>query len=133
MNNRARDLAVIVSFGIIMANLAVSSSSVFRDFAPFPVNTTWFNLAALICGLVIGIFLDDSALSLSGVAVIAVIAVSVFSAVLILVAVLANQPFLDLIVLYAFQQALPHFIFVCVLGYAGLFSSYILKLFLGGR
>ena len=67
------------------------------------------------------------------IALIAVIAVSIFSAVLIGVAVIDNRPFLDLIVLFAFQQSLPRFIFICVLGYAGLFGSFILKVFLGGR
>ena len=131
MDNSVRDFDIVVSFGIILGNLVVSSSSVLADYAPFAVATSWLYAATLLCGFIIGQTLDDSSASFYGPALMALVAVSILGGVLVLTAVLSDLPFLDLVVLFAFQQTLPHFIFICVLGYAGVFGAYILRLFLG--
>lgn len=128
MSNRAKEVAIILSLGIIMANLVMSSSSVFDDFSSFPVTTSWLYAAAVICGVVIGTALGESSASLYGMVLVAWIAVSIFSAVIVGVAVLGKLAFLDLVVLFAFQQSFARFIVLCVLGYAGVFGSFVLRL-----
>lgn len=131
VSERRRVFVSIVSSGIILANFVVSSSSTLGSFAPLSMTSTWLYTAAFFCGFALGITLDKASAILYGVCLMALIAVLVFSGVLVSVALLNNTPFFDIVLLFAFQQSFPRFIAICVLGYAGAFFSILLKLFSG--
>jgi hypothetical protein len=59
------------------------------------------------------------------------IAVLIFSGVLVSAALLSHASLLDVVLLFAFQQSFPSFISVFVLGCLGAFLSMLLKLFFG--
>lgn len=130
VGERTRVFVSIVSCGIILANFVVSSSSMLRDFAPLRMTSTWLYAAAFICGFVLGIALDEPSEMFYGVGLMALIAVLVFSGVLVLglTELLSNTAFIDIVLLIAFQQSFLTFIFICVFGYVGVFLSALLRL-----
>ena len=131
MGERTRAFVSVVSCGIILANFAVSSSSTLRDFSLLSMTSAWLYAAAFVCGSVLGITLDEIRAIFYGVCLMALIAVLLFSGVLVSAAILNETPFLDLVLLFAFQQSFPRFISICLLGYVGAFFSTLLKVFSG--
>ena len=131
VGQRMRALVNIVSCGLIIANFVVCSSSSLEKSAPLSMTSTWLYLASFICGLALGMTLDEARVILHGVFSMALIAVLVFSSVLVLPALLNNYPFLDIVLLFAFQQSLVRFIFICTLGCVGVFFATLLRLFFG--
>jgi hypothetical protein len=129
VSDRARAFASVVSSGIILANFLTSSSSTLRDFALLHMTSSWLYAAALICGLALGITLDRISAIFYGICAMSLIAVLIFSGVLVSVALLSHVPLLDVVLLFAFQQSFPSFISIFVLGCLGAFLSMLLKLF----
>ena len=130
-SERTGALVRIVSCGIILANFVVCSSSTLEGFAPLSITVIWLYAVSLICGFALGIILDELKAIFYGVFLMALIAVLIFSSVLVLAALLSNTPFLDIVLLLAFQRSFPRFLFICVLGYVGACLSVLLKLFSG--
>lgn len=131
MSDRARALASVVSSGIILANFLISSSSTLQDFAFLYMTSSWLYAAALICGLALGITLNRASAVFYGICAMSLIAVLIFSSVLVSAALLSYAPLLDVVLLFAFQQSFPSFISIFVLGCLGAFLSMLLKLFSG--
>ena len=130
-NRTLERILVIVSSGIILANFAISSSSTLGDFAPLSMTSTWLYAASLICGFSLGMTLTEAEEVFYGVLLMALIAVLVFSGVLVSPALLNRSPILDIVLLIAFQQSIVRFIAICVLGYMGAWFVILLKLFSG--
>ena len=128
MTEKVKAWISITSCGIILANLIIASSRTFGNFAPLPMTLTWLNAAALVCGFVLGIVLDRASFIFSGVFLMALIAVLVFSGVVVWV---LGTTFLDIVLLFAFQQSFPRFVFIGILGFVGAVPSVFLKLRVG--
>ena len=129
VSERTRVLVSIVSCGIIVANFVISSFPKLRYFAPLDMSSSWLAAVAFVCGFALGIILNKAPTILYGVCLMALIAVFVFSCVLVSEALLSNTPFLDVVLLFAFQQSFPRFISICALGYVAAFLSTWLKPF----
>ena len=91
----------------------------------------WLYAASLICGFTLGAILMQARSIFYGVFSMALIAVLVFSGVLVSPALLNRSPILDVVLLIAFQQSFARLIAICVLGYMGAWSAVLLKLFSG--
>lgn len=122
-------ILVTISSGIIVANFAISSSPTLRNFAPLSMTPTWLYVASFLCGFVLAMTLEEIRAIFYGVLSMALIAVLVFGGVLIAPALLNRAPFLDIVLLIAFQQSFPRFIFICISGYAGASFQTLLGLF----
>ena len=131
MSKRTRSVINVVALGIILANFVVASSRTFESFAPLSMSSTWLYAASFVCGLVLGSTVDEALTIFYGVFVMALIAVLIFSAIMMLTALLNSSPFLDIILLFAMQQSFPRFVFICVLGYVGAFFPPLLKTLFG--
>ena len=133
LSERTWFLIGAVSSGIILANLAVSSSSTVGDYALFTVDTTWLYAAAFICGCVLGVASDRLLDTVWGVGLMALIAASLFLSILLLgyQALLSDAlfSFLDIILLSAIQQTVLNFIFISAIGCVGAFFSTLVKEF----
>lgn len=127
-----RAFANSVFCGIILANIAVSSSSSFEKFAPYSMTSMWLYAAAFICGLILGITLDEARAMFFGVCSMALIAVLIFSGVLVLTAWLNDIPSYNLVSLLAFQQSFVRFIVIFILGGVGAACATLLNLFSSG-
>ena len=132
MSERTRAIANSVFCGIILANLAICSSPSFERFAPFAMTATWLFAGAFMCGSILGITLDDAKAIFYGLCSMALIAVLIFSGVLIFIARLNDIPSYDLVSLLAFQQSFVRFIFIFILGGVGASIATLLKLFFSG-
>ena len=119
---------VTIASGIILANCAIASSPALRSYAPLSMTPAWLYVTSFICGIVLTTILEDLGGIFYGVLSMAAIAVLVFGTVLISPALLNRTPFLDIVLLIAFQQSFPRFIAVCIWGYAGAFSQTLLRL-----
>ena len=128
MGERAKAWIGTVSCGVILANLIIVSSGVFVNFAPIQMTSAWLNTAALVCGFVLGIALEKASSVFSGVFLMALIAVLIFSGVLVWV---LGTALLDIVLLFAFQQSFPRFIFIGIFGLVGAVFSVFLKLWTG--
>jgi hypothetical protein len=128
MTEKTKAWISITSCGVILANLIIASSRTFGNFAPFPITLAWLNAAAFVCGFTLGIALERASFIFSGVFLMALIAVLVFSGVLVWV---VGTTFLDIVLLFAFQQSFPRFVFIGILGFVGAVSSVFLKLRVG--
>ena len=131
MSVKARFLANTVSCGLVLANFLISTSSTLRDFAVWRTSPNWLHTAAFICGFALGMNFDRIASIFYGICSMALIAVLIFSGVLISAALLSDTPVLDVVVLFAFQRSFPSFISICVLGCVGAALSMVLKSLLG--
>jgi len=129
--DRARAFASVVSSGIILANFLISSSSTLRDFAFLHMTSSWLYAAALVCGLALAITLNRVSTIFYGICAMSLIAVLIYSSVLVSAALSSDAPLLDVALLFAFQQSFPSFISIFVLACVGAFLSSLLKLFSG--
>lgn len=131
VGGRARIVANVVSSGIVLGNLLISSSQTLGDFAVLRTDSGWLYAAAFICGSALGLILDRTSTVLYGICAMSAIAVLIFTGVLTSAALLNGTPILDVILLLAFQRSFPSFIAICVLGCVGAFLSSWLRLSLG--
>jgi len=131
VSGRKRSAINIVALGVILAYFVISSSRTFEHFAPLSTTPSWLYAAAFICGSVLGATVDDVLTIFYGIPVMALIALLVFSAVMVLTTLTSNPLLLDIVLLYALQQSFPRFMFVCALGYVGAFFPLLLKTFFG--
>ncbi len=128
MRERAKAWIGTASCGVILANLIIASSKIFVNFAPLQMTSAWLNAAALVCGFVLGITLEKTSSTFSGVCLMALIAVLIFSGVLVWV---LGTALLDIVLFLAFQQSFPRFLFICILGWVGAVFSVFLRLWIG--
>jgi len=117
----------VVSCGIILANLLVSSDSTLTDFVPLPVTTGWLYAAAFLCGLVLAMALDSGKWTFLAIGLSALVAVLVFSGVLMSAVLLNRAAPLDLALFVAFQQSFPRFILICLLGLVGVSAAHLVE------
>jgi hypothetical protein len=115
-----------------LANLSISSSSLFEKSALLPLTLTWLYVACFVCGVILGTTLESARAVLFGVCSMALIAVLVFSGVLMLTTWLNDLPVDNLVWLVAFQQSFVRFILISLLGGVGASCATLLKLFLSG-
>lgn len=132
MSERRRVLANSISCGIILANLSISSSSLFEKSALLSLTLTWLYVACFMCGMILGITLESARAVLFSVCSMALIAVLIFGGVLMLTAWLNDLPLDNLVWLLALQQSFVRFIFISLLGGVGASCATLLKLFLSG-
>jgi hypothetical protein len=128
---KARFLANTVSCGVILASFLISTSSTLRDFALWRTSPNWLHTVAFMCGLALGMNFDRISTVFYGIGSMALIAVLIFSGVLISAALLSDTPVLDVVLLFAFQRSFPSFVSICVLGCVGAALSMVLKSLLG--
>lgn len=128
MGEKTKALVITVSCGIILANLAIATSRMFANYAPVEISSAWLNVASFACGLVLGLVLERAPSIFSGSCLMGLIAVLVFSGVVVWV---LGTALLDIVLLFAFQQSFPRFVSICVLGLSGAGVSILLKLWLG--
>ena len=132
MSERTRPLLVILCSGIILANVIVASSNTFQVYAPLQMSSTWLLLASWVSGAVLGFVVqDDGAAMLYGVILMALIAAAGFTGTLLAVSWLGGSRLLDIILLYAVQQAFPRVMSISVFGYGGTFSAILVRLVSG--
>ena len=128
IDERIKAWVGIVSCGVILANLIIVSSRTFENFSPLAMTSAELNLAALACGFVLGLALEKASFIFSGVCLMALLAVLIFSGILVIV---LGTALLDIVLLYAFQQSFPRFVFIAVLGFVGAVLAMMLKLWTG--
>jgi hypothetical protein len=121
--NLARErIAVIInalSCGIILAYLIIASDPLLLAYAPFPVIPVLLHVSAFACGFALAMTLDRVGLILYAAGLMALVSAFVFGAVLIaagLVNIASNR---DIVMLVAFQQALPRLLLIWLLGTMG--------------
>lgn len=132
MGGRARSPSVVLFCGIILSNVVVASSDAFGPYAPLQMSSTWLLLASLGSGLLLGLVIrDEAAVILYGVLVMALIAVAGFSGMLLVVTWLSGSRLVDVILVYALQQAFPRVISISLFGYGGAFGAIMMRLALG--
>ena len=129
MTGRMTPFVSIVSAGIILANLAVATHATLGYFAPLSLSVTWLYAGSFLGGLALALTLDELGEVFIGGCAMAMIAVVIFSGVLILPALLSRSPLLDVALLFAFQQSFPRFIFIGVLGSIGAVVALLVKTF----
>lgn len=127
VSERAKFLANIVSSGVILANLLISSSSTLKDFAVLHMSSSWLHAVAFICGFALGTTLERALAIFYGVCSMSLIAVLIFGGVVTSAALLSNTPIFDVVLLFVFQRSFPSFISICVLGCVGAFLSSLFK------
>ena len=96
------------------------------------MTSNWLYAGAFICGSILGITLDGAKAIFYGLCSMALIAVLIFSGVLISIARLNDIPAYDLVSLLAFQQSFVRFIFIFILGGVGASCATLLQLFFSG-
>jgi hypothetical protein len=131
VSQRAIAVANIMSGGIGLGTCVLLSNALFKGFAPFSVSATYLYGASIVCGFLLGMTLDTVRAILCGIGLMALIAVLIFSGVLVLAAAINHTAFLDLILLTAFQQSVPPFLAISVLGCVGVLGGIELKVRLG--
>jgi hypothetical protein len=133
MSERLATLLVILFCGIVLSNVVVASSATFGAYAPLQLNSTWLLVVSLTSGLILGLVVrDNGAAILYGVLLIALVAVLGFAGTLLAVTLVSGSRLVDVVVLFAIQQAFPRVISISVFGYAGAFSAVAFRL-LSGR
>jgi hypothetical protein len=127
VSQRAMAVANIMSCGVILGNCVLLSNALFKGFAPFSVTATYLYAASILCGFVLGITVDSVRAILCGIGLMALIAVLIFSGVLVLAAAINDTVFLDLVLLFAFQQSFPAFLAISVLSCVGVLCGIELR------
>ena len=128
MGERTKAGISIVSCGIILANLVIVSSRMFANYAPLQTSSAWLNVASFACGLALGLALDKASSIFFGSCLMALIAVVVFSGVMVGV---LGTALLDVVLLFAFQQSFPRFVWISALGLSGTVFSMFVRLWRG--
>ena len=89
------------------------------SFAPFPMTAIWVQMGGLVVGVAMAWTFDETILTFGGVILSGVIAMIVFGAAVVGTAAAGGNPFLDVMVVYSFQQSFPHFLGISVFGAVG--------------
>jgi len=132
MIRRARSSLIILFCGVILSNVVVASSDTFGPYAPLQMSSTWLPLVSLGSGLLLGFGVrDEAAVILYGVVLMALIAVAGFGGTLLAVTWMSGSRLIDIIFLYALQQAFPRAISISIFGYAGTFAATMVRLMSG--
>jgi len=106
--------------GIILANLVIAASTMFNDVSPVPIDTPILYLAGLFCGFVIGVIVAESKRTVVSVFSAVSFALFLFSMTILIATWLSGfEPFMDVMLLFAFRQSAILFLFLLMVGFLG--------------
>ena len=125
MSAKVRTILFVLFCGLILGNIVMASSSSFEHFTPFQLGQDLMYGAAFVIGILVGLLFPDVKALLGVLLAVVLLGVTVYGAAIVYATGLLYGAVSDVVYLYAFQQAMPRLLFICVIGYVGAFLASI--------